>query len=194
MRRILAFAACGLSLGACTSADLFRFEDRTPVTLRLESQPPGADATVSGGGTCKTPCSLPVSSFGEVSVSYSLEGYEPQEAAVAIVQPTDPREGPVRANPNPVYVELEALPGAPRRPAARRPAPKKPAAARPAAKKPAAKKPAAKKPAAKPAATRSPPPPAPAPAAAAPAPDAPAPATTQSSPWGPAPGQPPAKQ
>lgn len=179
MRRILAFAACGLSLGACTSADLFRYEDRAPVTLQLESQPPGAEATVSGGGTCRTPCSLPVNTFGEVSVTYSLEGHEPQEVAVQIVQPTDPREGPARANPNPVYVEFAALPGAPRRPAARRPAaPKKPAAARPAAKKPAAR-PAARRAAPAPAE------PAPPPPAAAPAPPPPA---TQS-PWPPAPGQ-----
>jgi hypothetical protein len=173
MRRILAFAACGLSLGACTSADLMKVEDRSPVTLRLESQPAGAEATVSGGGACRTPCSVPVNSFGELSVTYALDGYEPQEVAVQIVQPTDPREGPPRANPNPVYVELEALPGT-RRPAARRAAPKKPASARPAPKKPAAQ----------PAAQRSAPPP---PPAAAPPPPA---APPTNSPWPPAPGQP----
>ena len=192
MRRILAFAVCGLSLGACTSADLFRL-DSSQVTLRLESQPAGAEAKVSSGGTCKTPCAVPVNStVGELTVAYTLEGYQPLEVAVQILAPLDPREGPALVNPNPVYVELEALP----RPAIRRPAKKQPAAKKPAAKKPAAKKPAAKKPAAKkPAATR--PAPAPAPAAApapAPAPAAPAPAATQPSPWPPAPGQPPAQR
>ena len=183
MRRLLAFAVCGLSLGACTSGDLFKLE-RTQVTLRLESEPPGADAKVSSGPSCKTPCAVPVEATGELTVTYTLEGYLPQEALVQIVQPADLRDGPARANPNPVYVELEAAPRPPgrRRPAAKRPAPKKPVAKQPAAKKPAAKKPAAKRPAAKRPAT--PPPP-----AAAPEP-APAPQANPSSPWPPAPGQP----
>jgi hypothetical protein len=205
MRRIFAFAVCGLGLSACTSADLFKIET-APVTLRLESQPPGAQATVSSGGSCRTPCSLPVPAVGEVSVTYALDGYEPVEAAVQIVQPVDPREGTIRANPNPVYVELDALPQQLRR---RAPAPRRPAAAtakRPAtAKKPAAKKSTAKKPASakKPATKRTAPPPpqqpaaAPPPASAAPAPAGaapPPPASTQSSPWPPAPGQPPQQQ
>jgi hypothetical protein len=174
-----------LSLGACTSADLFRL-DTPQVTLRLESQPAGAEAKISSGGTCKTPCAVSVNStVGELTVAYTLEGYQPLEVAVQILPPLDPREGPARVNPNPVYVELEALP----KPAVRRPAKKRPAAKKPAAKKPAAKKPAAKKPAAKRTA------PAPAPAAApAPAPAPAAPAATQSSPWPPAPGQPPAQR
>jgi len=172
MRRILAFAVCGLSLGACTSADLFRL-DTPQVTLRLESQPAGAEAKISSGGTCKTPCAVSVNStVGELTVAYTLEGYQPLEVAVQILPPLDPREGPARVNPNPVYVELEALP--------------KPAVRRPAKKRPAAKKPAAK---------RAAPAPAPAPAAApAPAPAPAAPAATQSSPWPPAPGQPPAQR
>lgn len=172
MRRILAFAVCGLSLGACTSGDLFRL-DTSQTTVRLESEPPGADAKLSTGPSCKTPCALPVEGAGEFTVTYTLEGYQPQEVAVQVLPPLDPREGPARVNPNPVQVQLEA---AARRPG-RRPAAKKPAA-KPAPKKPAAKRPAATRPA--PAAA-----PEPAPAAAAPPP-----AASPSSPWPPAPGQP----
>ncbi|MPZ54925.1 MAG: hypothetical protein GEU91_00215 [Rhizobiales bacterium] len=181
MRRILAFAVCGLSLGACTSADLFKLDTTpTPVNLRLESQPPGADAKLSSGDSCKTPCTLPVNVSGglssELTVTYTLDGYQPQALTVDVVPPLDPREGPARISPNPVTAELEAAPPpARRRPATKRVAPRKPAA------QPAAQRPAA----------------APAPAEPAPATapaQAPAPAGTQSSPWPPAPGQPPAQQ
>jgi hypothetical protein len=178
MGRILAFAVCGLSLGACTSSDVLRLgqAERTPVTLRLESQPAGADATVAGGGSCKTPCSVPVNQFGELSVTYALEGYEPQEVAVQIVQPADPRDGSARANPNPVYVEFEALPGqARRRPPARKTAARPPA--QPAPKKSSRRAPA-------PSAAAPPPPEAqPAPAAL--------PAPASQSPWPALPGSAP---
>jgi len=181
MRRFLAFAVCGLSLGACTSGDLFKL-DASQVTLRLESEPLGADARVSNGATCKTPCAVPVNAAtGELTVIYTLEGYQPQEAAVQIVQSPDPREAPARAVPNPVRVELVAVPkpSVRRRPTNRRPAAKKPAAQKPASKKPAAKKPAAKRPAAQ------------QPAAAQPDQQPAAPAATQAAPW-PGPQQQPA--
>jgi hypothetical protein len=195
MRRFLAFAIFGLSLGGCTSGDLFKL-DASQVTLRLESEPPGADATVSTGSTCKTPCAVPVgTATGELTVTYTLEGYQPQQAAVQIVQSLDPREAPARAVPNPVHVELVAIPkpAVRRRPERRRSAPKKPAAKQPVANRPAARRPAATRPTPQPAAA-APPEPAPAPAEptqAAPWP-APAaePAPAQSAPWPAAPGQP----
>jgi hypothetical protein len=177
MRQILVLAVCGLSLGACTSSDMFKTE-KEMVSLRVESEPPGAEARVAGGSSCRTPCSLPVdASAGRVSVTYVLDGYQAQEVAVDIVN--DARE-PARADPNPVMAELDP---APRGTAAKRPA-KKRTAPKSTAPKPAAKKPAAKKsrPAAPPAAE------------AAPAPAAPAPATTQSSPWPATPAPPPAQQ
>jgi hypothetical protein len=181
MRQILAIAVCGLSLGACTSGDLFKFES-TPVQVRLESQPPGADVRLSTGpATCKTPCTLPVNeAAGEITATYSLEGYQPQQVAIQVV--TSPPEPP-RINPNPVVVALEA------------------AAAPPARRRGAAKRPAARKPAAKQRASRpTPPPPPPAPPAAQPEPPAPAapapapPPPAAPSVWGPPPNQAPAQQ
>lgn len=186
MHRTVAFAILGLSLSACTAGDLRRLE-KPQVTLQLESAPPGAEAKVSTGGTCNTPCTVPVdASAGQLTVTYTLEGYQPQEVAVQVVQSVDPAEA-ARASPNPVSVALEAAPKPPprRRPAKKRSAPKKPAAK---------SAPAAARPAPAPAAAPAPEPsPAPAPTAApAPAPAEPAPATSQPSPW-PAPAPPPAQ-
>jgi len=169
MRRILAVAACGLSLGACTSGDLFKLE-RTPIALQLESEPAGAEAKLSTGASCKTPCSLPVAATaGQLTVTYSLEKYQPQELLVYVV---DSPEGPPKANPNPARIRLEALPKPPPR------------------RRPTRKGTAPKKPAPKPAATKPAPQPAAAPAPAQPAPAAPTPASAQSSPWpAPAPAQ-----
>jgi hypothetical protein len=174
MRRILAFAICGLTLGACSSSDIFKLE-KEQVTLQLQSEPPGAEASVSTGGNCKTPCAVPIDpAAGNLTVTYTLQGYQPQQVGVEIIAAPDAREKP-HANPNPVVAELEAV----AKPPARRRAP---------ARKKAA-------PAKKPAAQAAPRPAQPAPAAAAPPPPAaPAPAPAPASPWPPAPGQAPAQQ
>ena len=196
MRRFLAFAICGLSLGACTSGDLFKLEKPT-IALQLESEPAGAEAKLPSGASCKTPCTLPVDAAGELTVTYTLEGYQPVQTVVTILQPADPQQA-MRADPNPVRIELEAAPQRPvrRRPAKKRAAPKKPAAAKPAATKRAA--PARRAPA-RPAAAPSAPAPttatAPAPAAPQSSPwPAPTPAQPQSSPWPSTPAQPSGQQ
>jgi len=181
MRRFLAFAVCGLSLGACTSGDLLKL-DTGQVTLQVESEPPGADARVSNGVTCKTPCSVPVATTaGDLTVVFALEGYQPQEASVQIVQSLDLREAPPRVVPNPVRVELVAVPRPParRRPARRSPAPKQPAAQKQAPSRSAAPAPAPQQ----------------EPAAAPPPPSAPEPAASQNAPWpAPPPSSPPPAQ
>ena len=224
MRRVLTITVLGLSLGACTSGDFFKMETTpTPASLRVESQPPGADAKLStGGASCKTPCVLPVTApAGELSVIYSLPGYQTEAVPITVMAPGGALDAP-RLDPNPVQLDMEKAaptavvkrrtvvrkpaaaggttvrttttvvkPGA--KPAARKPRPKP--AAKPAAAKPAAARPAAKPATAKPAAAR---PAAAKPAAAtpAPAPAAPAPASSgAASPWPATPGQPaPAQQ
>ena len=141
--------------------------------VRFESEPPGADAKTSNGQTCKTPCSLSLPTEGPLTVTFSLNGYQPEQETI---EPVDQAGTPPQFRPNPVMVELTPAP-----PAAKpKPKPRRPAAARkPAAPKPAAARPAAPKPAAA----------APAPApAAAPAAPAPAQQPAGASPW-PAPKQ-----
>jgi len=173
MYRVLAIIGGALTLAACSSTTDFSnldFLKSSPVmdTVRLESEPPGADAKASNGQTCKTPCALALPVDQPMTVTFSLQGYETQTEQLEVVNVAG---GPPGLRPNPVVAELTAS-------AANAAAKKKPA------KKPVAKKQAAKT-AAKPATVT---PAAEAPAAVAPAPAA-APPTfappppASSSPW-----------
>jgi PEGA domain-containing protein len=173
MYRVLAIIGGALALAGCSSTSEFGDVFKSgPVmdTVRLESEPPGADAKVSNGQTCKTPCALALPVDQPLTVTFSLPGYESQAEQLEVVNVVGTPPG---LRPNPVIAQLTA---APSKPEAKK---KKPA------RKPSAKKPVAKKPAAKPVAAK----PAPAPAAAvAPAPAAPAPTfapppPASSSPW-----------
>ena len=49
-------------------------DDRPKVSL--ESMPPGANASLSSGGSCRTPCSLPApDKTGDYNVTYGFAGY-----------------------------------------------------------------------------------------------------------------------
>jgi hypothetical protein len=158
--RVTAAVGCGFALAACSmsmpSFDMFKSGPSTEV-LRIESEPPGADARTSEGQTCRTPCELTVPSENELAVTVQMTGFQPQTLPVR----ADGRGG---LQPNPVYVEL--LPAAP---------PPKPVRPAPAAKK----KPAA---AAAPPAPR-----AQTQAAAPPPNNSPYPTSSQGYPWPPAP-------
>jgi hypothetical protein len=103
--------------------------------LRIESEPPGAEAKTSHGQTCRTPCELKVEAAQELAVSLTLAGYQPQIVTVRPGTPSgqEPDAAPPRLAPNPIYVELAQVPAAPTK---KKPARKKPkpvtAAARPA--------------------------------------------------------------
>ena len=179
MSRVIAIAACGFLLTACSSSWMPSFEmpsmsgiSSSPqsVALAVESDPPGAEARASGGAPCRTPCTLNVTAAGNFTVTIALNGYLPQSVPVRIVPPEGMQMGSespstsavARVDPNPVFVELERAP-----------------ATAPVAKK----KPAPKRP---PTAARSAPTTAAAPATPQAAPQtapAPAPASSASSPW-----------
>ena len=93
------------------------------VSLTIESDPPGADAKISLGPSCRTPCMIPVPADREFTVNYSLNGYLPQ------VVPVRPRGGgdpatdlaagapggvgyaaQAELTPNPVYTQLQPAP------------------------------------------------------------------------------------
>jgi hypothetical protein len=122
MCRIVAAVACGFALAACSmSMPSFDFFKSTPTTevLRIESEPPGADARTSQGQTCRTPCELTVPTDSELAVTVQMTGYQPQTLPVHV----DGKGGDTRLQPNPVYVELQ--PAAPVKPIKPAPAPKK---------------------------------------------------------------------
>lgn len=181
--RVLAIVVGSLALAACSSSSEFLNLSALksgPVmdTVRFESEPPGAEAKVSSGQSCKTPCALALPTEQPVTVTYTLAGYQPESDQLEVI--SSPGEPP-HLRPNPVVAELTVAPPPPK--PAKKPARKHPAH-KPVASKPASKP--APKMAAKPAPRTAS---APAPAAiVAPEPAAPAAA----SPW-PAAPPPPAR-
>ena len=127
MRRSAAFVACALLLGACSSLslpslDMFKSAPK-PINLQLESQPPGADAKISLGPGCRTPCSVPITATTDFTVTFTLAGHQPQTVPVQVI--ADGSEPSPRLAPNPAYAELEAATGSVKR----KPAKKKPVVA-----------------------------------------------------------------
>lgn len=111
--------------------DFFRSAPPTEV-LRIESEPPGADARTAEGQSCRTPCELTVPAAGEVAISFALQGYNPQTISVRAEAPptasfADASAPATRMQPNPVYAEL--TPTAPAR-QKKKSAPKKKVAAK----------------------------------------------------------------
>lgn len=136
MNRTVAIAVCGLSLAGCTGVGMpsmssFSFPGFGPATttVQFELEPAGAEARTSTGQTCRTPCSLAVTS-SEFTVTFGLAGFQSQTIPVRISASTeavDPNTGTApapRLVPNPVFAELQASPPPPA--ARRRTAPPKP--------------------------------------------------------------------
>jgi hypothetical protein len=126
MNRVVAVAACGLMLAGCESLQTLQVpsfglgKGSEPITLKLETDPPGAEAKLSTGGTCVTPCALPVVAGSDINVSFSLARYQPRSVTVRAIAAEQNFIGmesaPARFDPNPVYAELQpaALPRKPR--------------------------------------------------------------------------------
>lgn len=106
MRRVIAIAVVGASLGGCSSFSVGDYFKSTPPSLQvqLESNPPGADAKTSLGPGCKTPCTVSVSAPETgFSVEYTLPKFQPAVVEVKLVQ----NSGETITDPNPVYAELQ---------------------------------------------------------------------------------------
>lgn len=132
MKRVIAIAFCGLSLGACAGMPSwmqFELPKAAPAatTMQFESEPAGAEVKTSVGPGCRTPCSLAIAA-DEFTVTFSLNGYQSQTVPVRVVMPSEPADPATgaapspRLVPNPVYVELQpvAPPPAARKPPAKR--------------------------------------------------------------------------
>jgi hypothetical protein len=86
------------------SLDFLKSSPTTEV-LRVESEPPGADAQTTQGQSCKTPCELTVPAGAETAISFALNGYQPQSVQVR----SDTGASGPRLQPNPVYAELQLV-------------------------------------------------------------------------------------
>lgn len=143
MRRVIAIALAGASLvgatslGGCSSMSWNVFKSAPPtVQVRLESNPPGADANTSLGPGCKTPCSVSVPApDAPFTVNYALNKYQPVSVPVNVIKNPGDFTTPasVTTDPNPVFAELQpAVPPKPVKKKPHRPKKPKPAAAAPA--------------------------------------------------------------
>jgi len=137
MGRVVAVAACGLLMSGCSSwtpswmpsLDMSAFKPAPPTEqVRIESEPPGADARTVTGATCRTPCTLGLP-MNDGTITVALNGYVAQTVPVQLEKPAEVRSEEFSSssphlNPNPIFVELQPNPPPP--PVAKKPAPKKP--------------------------------------------------------------------
>jgi hypothetical protein len=129
MYRAVAIIGGAFALAACSSssdwASLDAFKSGPSLdTVSLESEPPGAEAKASNGQTCRTPCALALPVDAASSVTFTLNGYQPETERLEAITSTGE---PPRLRPNPVVVELS-----PASPSTKKPA--KPTAQKPAAR------------------------------------------------------------
>ena len=112
MRRAIAIAVAGASLGGCSSFSVSDYFKSTPPTIQvqLESQPPGADAKTSLGPGCKTPCSVSVAAPDTgFAVQYTLNKFQPATVQVQVIHNPGDLSTPATTvtDPNPVFAELQ---------------------------------------------------------------------------------------
>ena len=71
--------------------------------MRIKSDPPGAEAKVASGTSCRTPCELTVQPGSDTSITLTLAGYQPHTVSLR----SDGGESGNKLTPNPVYAELQ---------------------------------------------------------------------------------------
>jgi len=112
MRRVIAIALAGASLGGCSSFSFGDYFKSTPpaIQVQLESNPPGADAKTSLGPGCKTPCSVTVNPPDTgFAVMYTLNRFQPATVPVTVIHNPGDFSTPASTvtDPNPVFAELQ---------------------------------------------------------------------------------------
>ena len=134
--QIAALTACAALLAGCAgySSSVDWMLGRVPPAppgpkslsgiLDLNSEPEGAQAAVSLGATCQTPCSLEVTAEAPFTVTFSQQGFAPNTVSVKI-QPGQMGVSDPKFAPNPVFAQLAPV-APPPKPAAPAPAKKKP--------------------------------------------------------------------
>jgi hypothetical protein len=126
MYRVIAILGGGLALAGCSSLNLDALKPGPSMeTVRFESEPSGAEAKVSNGQSCRTPCALPLPQSGPYTVTFNLNGYQPVSEQLELASMGDGTSG---LRPNPVLTELTPMPPPPPKPVQKKPVKKKPAA------------------------------------------------------------------
>ena len=107
MRKGLALIMCGAAVSACSNIPGLG-GDRPKISL--ESMPPGANASLSSGGSCRTPCSLPApDKTGDYNVTYGFAGYAAHAVPVHVTvdKPNWYSSETTTISPNPVTATLQ---------------------------------------------------------------------------------------
>jgi hypothetical protein len=116
MIRLIFIAACAFALGACSWSlpGLSSLGSSSgPEQVRIESEPPGAEARSSEGPTCQTPCEFAMPPGTDFVITVVMTGYQP------VTVPVRPESPGGKLQPNPIHVELQ--PTAPAVPAKKAP-------------------------------------------------------------------------
>ena len=114
--RVITVAACGIGLAACsTSLSSLSFMKSSPPTeaVRIETDPPGAEARTVQGQSCRTPCELTLDGAAETSLTVTLAGHQSQTVSIRPEVAGDPALAGPKLAPNPVFAQLQPLPAAP---------------------------------------------------------------------------------
>jgi hypothetical protein len=142
MTRVAVIIGASLALTGCSS---FSVGDWMPsmsggggsIPLRIESDPPGADARMSTGQSCRTPCTITVPAADSLTVAFALAGYETQTVPIDLVRgSTGPDYTPPQLSPNPVMAMLRPA-GPPPAAKTKKKTKPKPRTAAPASERPA---------------------------------------------------------
>ncbi len=134
--RVILIVSGALALAGCESApdwmkvnnDAFKSQANLD-SVRFESEPPGAEAKTSNGQSCRTPCALALPVNAPLTVTFTLNGYQPETEKLEPFTETvgftiADTSSPTQLRPNPVYTELTPAP--PSKPVKKLPPKKKP--------------------------------------------------------------------
>jgi hypothetical protein len=117
MAAIFSSLLCGLGASGCgMDPSVLMASPKgsvAPMLLMVDTVPSGAQAQARNGMSCQTPCELTVTAMGPFMVDFTLKNYEPLsvEVVLAPLNPSDLSAG-IRLDPNPLTVELKAIPPA----------------------------------------------------------------------------------
>ena len=111
MRRV-GLVLCGIALSACSAIPRLSGPPDPVNRFSLQSNPPGAEARITSGATCRTPCTLPVK-VSDYNVTFALAGYAPRFVPIRVSIKREHWYSPAvtHVDPNPVVVQLERVTG-----------------------------------------------------------------------------------
>jgi PEGA domain len=107
VQKAFVLAICGLLVSACSNIPGLSGD---AVKIQIESKPPGAEASLSSVGTCRTPCAMPTpDKTDNYTVTFSLNGYSTQTISVRVTRdkPNWFTAEKITIDPNPVTATLQ---------------------------------------------------------------------------------------